>query len=164
MSCFFIPKLTFTLCLKTRQSICCLWGSKVSSIQLIIYMTFRKSGSDLLSSFYPLCSLSPVPSQTVNGEFITSSPPIIFRMKRIYISFITLYHCYCGESAGELESVAKLKSMNRLRALVRLATVRQRLLLLGFCLVLTEVTINWEPLVWHRIPVQCAHGFPERLH
>ena len=98
MSCFFIPELTFTLCLKTRQSICCLCGSKVSSIRLIIYMTFRKSGSDLLSSFCPLCSLSPVPTQTVNGEFITSSPPIIFRMKRIYISFITLYHCYCGET------------------------------------------------------------------
>ena len=90
MSCFFIPKLTFTLCLKTRQSICCLWGSKVSSIQLIIYMTFRKSGSDLLSSFCPLCSLSPVPSQTVNGEFITSSHQLYSGWKE-FIFHLLLY-------------------------------------------------------------------------
>ena len=53
-------KLTFTLlCLKTRQSVCCLLESKVSSIWLIIYMTFRKSGSDLLSSFCPLWLFLP---------------------------------------------------------------------------------------------------------
>ena len=97
MSCSDPRDLTlFTLCLKTRQSVCCLSESKVSGIWLIIYMTFRKSGSDLLSSFCPLwlfLSFSPpVLTQTVNGEFITSSRPIIFRMKRIYISFITLYH------------------------------------------------------------------------
>ena len=65
VSCSDPRELTFTLfCLKTRQSVCCLSESKVSGIWLIIYMTFRKSGSDLLSSFCPLwlfLSFSPRP-------------------------------------------------------------------------------------------------------
>ena len=60
-------ELTFTLCLKTRQSICCVLAVGVSSVEvaasiwLIIYITFTESGSDLLSSFRPLCLFIPRP-------------------------------------------------------------------------------------------------------
>ena len=97
MSCF-DPKVDIHI-MPENETKYLLSESKVSSIKKHRTDNLYDIQKVWLRSFViilPAVTLSaPVPTLAVNEEFITSSPPIIFRMKRIFISFITLYHCYC---------------------------------------------------------------------
>ena len=93
MSCSDPRDLTlFTLlCLKTRQSVCCLSESKVSSIWLIIYMTFRKSGSDILSSFCPLWLFLPPSPLRLSTENLSHQVDQLYSGWKEFIFHLLLY-------------------------------------------------------------------------